>query len=87
MKNSDEVMRSMYSGTLSPILERTSAFFDHDPRDFDSISAYSDSTVADSEFVAQRVAKFEREQSESCNPPTVYNLRIDKIVIDGGMKI
>lgn len=84
MKNSDEVLRSMYSGTLSPILERTSAFFDHD---YDSISACSESTVADSEFVAQRIARYEREQSESSQSaqPTVYNLRIDKIVIDGGM--
>lgn len=81
MKSSDEVLRSAYSGPLSPILERTSAFFD---QHIDSISEYSVSTVADSEWVAQRIAKFEQEHAEQSSQPTVYNLRIDKIVIDGG---
>lgn len=72
--------------TTSPITERTSGFFDEI---YDSISAYSTSTVADSAYVAQQVRIYERErQIEEINKvskqPTVYNLRIDKVVIDGG---
>lgn len=85
MTSSDEVvLRPAYGRPLSPIVERTSAFFD---QHIDSISEYSASTVADSDWVAQRIAKFEQEHIEQSNQPTVYNLRIDKIVIDGGTTI
>lgn len=67
----------------SPIAKRTSGFFD---QIYDSISAYSGSTVADSEYVTQQVRKYERErQMDELNPQsTVYNLHIEKFVIDRG---
>lgn len=50
----------------------------------------SGSTIADSEFVANQIKQFEREQNvETSNPnnkATVYNLRIDKVVIDGEIR-
>lgn len=66
----------------SPILQRTSDFFDE--YRYDSVSAISGSTIADSEFVENQIRQFERQQTaEATNNPTVYNLRIDKFVIDG----
>ncbi|CRL00274.1 CLUMA_CG013547, isoform A [Clunio marinus] len=55
---------------------------------FDSISNYSESTVANSEFVANQIRKFENDQTlpsqkELNKPQTVFNLHIDKFVIDG----
>lgn len=78
------------TSSSSPILQRTSDFYDdstyiHDYDRYDSVSAFSGSTVADSEFVQQQIRQFERENQtiEAKNPNTVYNLRIDKVVIDG----
>lgn len=74
-------------GSTSPILKRTSDFF-FDPA-YDSISAYSGSTVADSEFVAAGIKRYERERNleedkkQTESKPTVYNLHIDKLVFDG----
>lgn len=71
---------------LSPIMHRTSAFFDR----FDSISTFSESTIADSEFVARQIKKHENEwnaESSLNKQSTIYNLRIDNFVIDGGKTI
>lgn len=67
----------------SPILQRTSDFFD-DFR-YDSVSAISGSTICDSEFVERKIRQYEKQQNtaEATNNATVYNLRIDKFVIDG----
>lgn len=67
----------------SPILQRTSDFFDE--YRYDSVSAISDSTVADSEFIERKIRQYEKQQGsvEATNNATVYNLRIDKFVIDG----
>jgi hypothetical protein len=76
----------------SPILQRTSDFYDdstymHDYDRYDSVSAFSGSTIADSEFVAQQIRQFEKDQNAEAKianaKPVTYNLRIDKVVIDG----
>lgn len=78
-------------GSNSPILKRTSDFFFDPP--YDSISASvsmrsTGSTVADSEYVAAEIKKYERERNledkkQTESKPTVYNLHIDKLVFDG----
>lgn len=75
-----------FSEENSPIGKRTSGFFD---QIYDSISAYSGSTVADSAYVAQQVQIYEREQqlreiNKTNKQPAIYNLHIDRVVIDGG---
>jgi hypothetical protein len=70
--------------SLSPIVRRTSRHF-YDK--YDSISdCFSDSTVAPSDYVQRGIDKFELEQSvqNTSKQATIYNLRIDKVVIDGG---
>jgi hypothetical protein len=67
--------------TSSPIIQRTSDFYDNI---YDSISdmSFGGSTVADSEFVAQQIRKYESalatDQKQQNSAP-VYNLRIDKV--------
>ena len=62
-------------------------FFDHR---YDSVSEISLSTVADSDFVAQQIQKYKRENNQQTvdesavhQESTIYNLRIDKLIIDG----
>lgn len=47
-------------------------------------------TIADSEFVENQIRQYEMQQkqktAEATNNATVYNLRIDKFVIDGKIK-
>lgn len=76
------------TGPESPLGIRTSNYFDFNYH-YDSVSAFSGSTVADSEFVAEQIMKFESDRNEADKhnankQSTVYNLRIDKVVIDGG---
>lgn len=85
----DENMELDVAAGPSPFrLRRTSDFFDLD-YNFDSISTFSESTIADSDFVAQKIMKFENERNQadkhnSSKQPNVYNLSIDKVVINGG---
>lgn len=82
-----DVIQTQPANSNSPILKRTSQNYDHY---YDSISAFSDSTVADSDFVARQITKYEKEKhvnnknKGNNKQSTVYNLRIDKVVIDGG---
>lgn len=82
-----DFVQSRSTKSTLPILTEGHEFFDCC---YDSISAYSGSTVADSEFVAQQVSKYERGQrideiNNMGKLSTVYNLHIDKLVIDGGI--
>lgn len=101
MDNLDsEKFKKESTSSTSPNLKRKSDFFDdisyvHDfdqtsighIKMYDSVSTFSGSTIAESEFVAQNIKQFEREQNSGSTIPinkgTVYNLRIDKVVIDG----
>lgn len=72
----------------TPMGRRTSNFFDFDHH-FDSVSAFSESTIADSDFVSQRIRKFENDRNHddkrnSNKQSHIYNLSIDKVVINGG---
>lgn len=74
----------------TPMERRTSHFYDFDHH-FDSISAFSESTIADSDYVAQRIKKFENDRnhddkrnSNKQSNANIYNLSIDRIVINGG---
>lgn len=77
--------------STSPNLGRASGFFNCN---YDSISDYSGSgsTVMDSEYVAQRVRRYEQEQrledmqnNHAEKPSAIYNLHIGQVVIDGGI--
>lgn len=86
MNTEGDVIQTQPGNSTSPIFKRTSQNYDHY---YDSISAFSESTVADSDFVAQQITKYEKERVNSKNKgnnkqSTIYNLRIDKVVIDGG---
>ena len=85
----NETVQTQSTSSTSPILKSTNDFFNYN---YDSISAYSGSTVADSEYVAQQINKYEKKQHEDDlnnmgKLSTIYNLRIDKVVIDGGINI
>lgn len=86
---SNEENYTISNNSTSPILKRTSGFYDHN---YDSISeAFSESTVADSDYIAQRIREYEKERrlneavNENAGKPTVYNVHIDKVVIDNGV--
>lgn len=86
MENTNnESAQEQSNNSTSPILRRTNDFFDSL---YDSISGYSESTVADSEYVAQQISKYEKQQSIDDTyrgkQSTIYNLHIDKVVIDRG---